>query len=431
MREHILTQDRIIRTAFDAWGSSGFQNTSLRGISNQLGISKTALYRHFTNKEDLSASMEEWFSNRFILMNNEIFESDSSSDGNDLIERIIEKYFAFFSSQAGLYLYFIRLVMQKALSRQKEMRLLKENFLDLLAKSFPDRAARILGFSSEYMRFVFTTVIFWLFPFFITDKIEWLGIQRPKSGNKDAYLSKIASICRNGIVNGKAVNIRYDEIESKVEVRKEDLPPKDRIIKAIQKTVSEAGLKEASIDRIAGMLGMKKSSLYFYFENKDEMLSKAMSGEQEYLLDLFEKKTADFSDISETTYAYMVYMSSYLEKDPSILTMFNWLRFQNIKINVPPMKGSYIMKLFSFMTSKSARDTIADYVMEPIAAGSFLHMLTFQEMIESMSRKTDTGNYYERLRVLHGLFLNGFSVPDKRSNSAPRKGKRKLSKEDL
>jgi AcrR family transcriptional regulator len=47
------TRERILSAALDLFIEKGFDKTSLREISEQLGVTKAALYYHFASKEDI------------------------------------------------------------------------------------------------------------------------------------------------------------------------------------------------------------------------------------------------------------------------------------------------------------------------------------------------------------------------------------------
>ncbi|MCX4469504.1 HTH-type transcriptional regulator MtrR [Micromonospora sp. MW-13] len=51
------TRERIQAVALQAFSERGYDKTSLRGITDQLGITKAALYYYFQAKEDILASL--------------------------------------------------------------------------------------------------------------------------------------------------------------------------------------------------------------------------------------------------------------------------------------------------------------------------------------------------------------------------------------
>ncbi len=53
------TRDRILEVALDLFTDQGFDKTSLREISEAVGVTKAALYYHFRSKEEILSSLVE------------------------------------------------------------------------------------------------------------------------------------------------------------------------------------------------------------------------------------------------------------------------------------------------------------------------------------------------------------------------------------
>lgn len=53
------TRQRIQETALELFAELGYEQTSLREIAERLGVTKAALYYHFTSKEEIVASLIE------------------------------------------------------------------------------------------------------------------------------------------------------------------------------------------------------------------------------------------------------------------------------------------------------------------------------------------------------------------------------------
>jgi len=59
VREHTDTRQRIQEVALELFTEQGYEATSLREISERLGVTKAALYYHFKTKDDIVASLME------------------------------------------------------------------------------------------------------------------------------------------------------------------------------------------------------------------------------------------------------------------------------------------------------------------------------------------------------------------------------------
>ena len=53
------TKDRILETALELFAQSGYLGTSMSDIAGELGITKGALYKHYTSKQEILSSIVE------------------------------------------------------------------------------------------------------------------------------------------------------------------------------------------------------------------------------------------------------------------------------------------------------------------------------------------------------------------------------------
>ena len=79
-----LTKKKIINAAFEEWGKSKFCKTSLSDLADRLNITKTALYRHFRNKDDLLSSMENDFKEKLGSARKVFLEQSENADFDPL-----------------------------------------------------------------------------------------------------------------------------------------------------------------------------------------------------------------------------------------------------------------------------------------------------------------------------------------------------------
>ena len=47
------TKERILEAALELFAQSGYSGTSMNDIAKQLGITKGALYKHYTGKQEI------------------------------------------------------------------------------------------------------------------------------------------------------------------------------------------------------------------------------------------------------------------------------------------------------------------------------------------------------------------------------------------
>ena len=53
------TKERILETALEMFAQSGYLGTSMSDIAEKLGITKGALYKHYTSKQEILDSIVE------------------------------------------------------------------------------------------------------------------------------------------------------------------------------------------------------------------------------------------------------------------------------------------------------------------------------------------------------------------------------------
>jgi AcrR family transcriptional regulator len=84
------TRARIQQVALELFAEQGYERTSLREISERLGVTKAALYYHFKSKEDIVRSFtEDRFSRLDALIAWGRDQPPSAQTGHEIIERYI------------------------------------------------------------------------------------------------------------------------------------------------------------------------------------------------------------------------------------------------------------------------------------------------------------------------------------------------------
>lgn len=70
----VSTKERILEEALVCFSENGYRGTNLRDLAQRLGLSKSALYKHFESKEDIWNSlldrMEDYYDGRFASSDN-------------------------------------------------------------------------------------------------------------------------------------------------------------------------------------------------------------------------------------------------------------------------------------------------------------------------------------------------------------------------
>jgi len=124
---------------------------------------------------------------------------------------------------------------------------------------------------------------------------------------------------------------RLDELEALSMISGDELSEAPKLFNAIAAAIKEYGISGTTIERIADKMGTAKSSLYFYFRNKSEMLNELVKKETETIISLCENRSAKGMNLAEQLFVVMSVQANYLLLKPEILAVFNWIRYETIR----------------------------------------------------------------------------------------------------
>ena len=97
---------------------SGIEGLSLRKLAERIGVSRTAAYHHFTDKNDLMCAIAEQGFEQWHQRASEIF-SDSTRSNEDKYRQFVHAYIAFATNNPSLYeLMFGRIIWKENNSTQ-------------------------------------------------------------------------------------------------------------------------------------------------------------------------------------------------------------------------------------------------------------------------------------------------------------------------
>ncbi|MBP1672645.1 MAG: transcriptional regulator, TetR family [Bacteroidetes bacterium] len=83
------TKDKIFNTAIDLFAEKGYNSTPIRDISNALGLTEGAIYRHYSNKEELLNAIFKYAEN-LIFSPLPIEATLNSLDGISIFRGLLE-----------------------------------------------------------------------------------------------------------------------------------------------------------------------------------------------------------------------------------------------------------------------------------------------------------------------------------------------------
>jgi len=199
----------------------------------------------------------------------------------------------------------------------------------------------------------------------------------------------------------------FKHVEETCKLEVEDLLPKDPLFAAISKVVAEEGLWDASLEKIARSAGMSKSSLYFHFQDRNEMLWKMIDRERHQLGTLFLERSAKFEMFEERLYAYFAIFAWYLERRPEFLAVLNWFRFQQFHLKIPQHMKRGMDRYIEFILEGEGSGKLRTDMFDSITKVRWINYMLIQEInnmywVEGLSNKI-----WPFIREIYKLFLFG------------------------
>ncbi len=400
MNKHEIKTQLIIDTAFRVWGDNFFHNTSLSTLSDALGMTKQALYRYFKNKQAILDAMKyEFIASYRILLKKSHGKNLNNLD--DLLVDYTETPVRFFAENYHYYRFFVLKLIHTETditSLISEITEGKDNFLSqtiLINMGYSKiDAAAVSGFIHSVGGFLLNQRLFDSNP--ITNR------------EIDQIVKIIRVVVRNGFSGArkKANLIDYNKVEKKSSIDRKDILPYNKIFTAVAEVIAEKGVWETTVDAIAEQLDMGKSSLYFYFDNKEQMINDVVDRERDHLNELIIKRVTQFDTFEEQLYSIFYVMSTYFILKPSIFAIMNWLRYQFINKPVAPVNKK-LEKFSEYINLISQNSTFNPLGFPPELIAEGLSFILIHGLWECLGTGCSKEIMILRMRKVHHLFLYG------------------------
>jgi AcrR family transcriptional regulator len=347
-----MTKTEIVDAAFRVWGRNFYQKTSLSQLAAELGVSKPALYRHFENKQALSAAMTERFLDDFASsIRADIEQALNTGDADEGIHTIVRGIASHFARDVYALIFSLINIYERDLDGPTISQSLKLRGVDMEA------VKGIVGkkYSSDtaVIQMLFATLSFFMSHFHkVADSIK----KPPSDEEIQKIIADINKVieCGLGYSAEKVYALEYDKLEKKVEEISIDAQP-DPLFRAVAETVAEAGPWDASMDMVAKRLGLSKSSLYGHFKNRKDMLRRLFITEFERIIE-FARQGIKLSAIpEEQLYLGLYSITVYFRLRPDILIALGWIRTRKLDLGKPEKKME-IFRLFEDVDIETIRN---------------------------------------------------------------------------
>ncbi|MCG8570608.1 MAG: TetR/AcrR family transcriptional regulator [Spirochaetes bacterium] len=316
MHKKNMSLDKIIKAAFKEWGKNKFANTSLTLISSKLGLSKAALYRYINSKEHLIEIMHHYYIEQLVDFFHQLNLSLNTDEPDQFFRLIIEEHIKFFSQDNSFMSFVMNLYDERYLYQNQKMyqegEIFYQKITPILVKMNSWMPKERIP---HYTNHLFSIIFF-------------CSVYYKNQGMQEQMTENIKDIILHGVGN-KDIKIDQPLIEKKDALKPGEIEKRDRILEAIANVAAREGIWNTTTDKIAKELGISKSSLYFYFKNKNEMLFKMIMDEILRISDVIQERQAKYKLFEEKLYSHFVTISSYLHQDRKFMEILKWLNFQS------------------------------------------------------------------------------------------------------
>ncbi|MCR5621197.1 MAG: TetR/AcrR family transcriptional regulator [Treponema sp.] len=305
------TKERIIDAAFSFYKEFVFEKVSLSRIAAKVGISKPAIFKHFSSKDSLMEAMDERVFSHLTLVLQDMEQLLEEGRLGEALSRMIghlalnrEETFYLFSTLPGITIdsIFMRL-------RTRGISLFNNIFES--DGSVKDR--------NLYYLTVFTSSTFLYF------LLLWFSspgaLQEHDDGFPATFIGKFNTLVQDGLCDLERIE-DFEAVESACEAGMKAAKPLNRAFEALVSVIRKKGAQGVTVEGIASELGLAKSSLYSSFKNKDEMLRTLVGEELANFYEVIQENVGGLSSHGDRIYAIMRTSMLYFIARPGILSIF-------------------------------------------------------------------------------------------------------------
>lgn len=331
------TKELIIESAFSFYSKPCIKDFSLNELAQKVGISKPAIYRHFKNKEAVIEEMRAHFFDLMAKYLADMKNSETQTADEDIPFASMIKFFAENTQYINYLLvqYSSQPDFEKVVFAAFESRNVLDEKMKARFRSMQDCTDWIEKTES------FFCGVSMLFFIKSREKVISKTVDSNPS-NSDMQIKTTDEFARN-LVHFIKFGLEGSTEKGEVlhpnrisEARKEELrkickidtcgfPEENRIFKALAAVIRKHDFGGVTLERIANELGMAKSSLYFYFDNKNAMITSLIEKELTLLTQICIENSAEARDFSEFIYLSVHSEIEFFKIRPSILPICGWL----------------------------------------------------------------------------------------------------------
>lgn len=342
--EELSTKEKIIKASFSLLRNQAFGTISLSKIAKEVNISKTAIYRHFENKEALEIALRKQIYDDILCL----FKKVDTLYFKKEYDLCIYEVLSFMNTYPEYLTY--DLFSTPKLGEDVGFAKYKDAGIKFFSGIF-DENHKILDFDF-YISSLFvicTMVVFmlvWNGSFLEASCSNKIGLTFEQYKNQILLIIKKGFSFSSSELSAKSIS----KINTACLSTFKELPPLDKKLVALGNVVNKVGLQNVTVEAIADELGMVKSSLYTWFSDKSEMIRSLISPEINMMLECVLKTARGAEGPVEKLYALFKSETLYFITRKEMFSAYKWIQISGNYVKYD--NSSLVEKKISEMLKK-------------------------------------------------------------------------------
>jgi AcrR family transcriptional regulator len=359
----------------------------LNDVMNEMGMTKPAFYRYFRNKDELVQEMIEQV--LAMARENYIQLDDLTSGPESIFEKLTRTllYNSDFMKNNLSRIHFMGYLFRKRKDVAVSINEINDKSYRTIAENLDIPLVAV-----HYMNAVFVLISFFSSGKRNIDNILDIYVKGFKGPEYDSGFSI-------GEIIEAADNTDFSSLFQ------------DRMLMAVYEALLEEGDLVVSLGKVAEKAGMKKSSLYNYFSNKDEMLTKALFEKREIFNQIQEQFLSRYDRFGEKLFSYLALLYFFSVKYPrTIDIMEKLMSLDQFSRNKASFKKPHFDNFFVKDVGKAFDDgRLNSYGIDPATFLRFINVTMIMEMRYLKFINVNREEKKDYLVHMHNLFINGLN----------------------
>ncbi|MDR1256272.1 MAG: TetR/AcrR family transcriptional regulator [Spirochaetaceae bacterium] len=331
-----MTKSEIVQAAFKAWGGDFYRATSLSTLAEALGVTKTALYHHFKNKDGILDAMYNTFFDSFSGYVRPVFEkslaaAETGAAKNEILDALllVNHSTTEFFVRNPWHLMFSLVKIYGKTDTWQENDALSERGLDFTKLQYISNSLTGENIYPPLFQLVNAGTICIVGYFMRSLRMEPFSEEHIST-----IMRQVDGFVRRGIgLNRDRIDaLDWQTLEKNALWRESGGGGGRRkwLLKAVASVVAAAGPWAASMSMVAKKSGLSKSGLYAHFASKHDMLRQLFLEEFNDVI-LHAHNVSRKSGVpEEQLYLVLRAVEGFLTSEPEFLAAINSLKTRRI-----------------------------------------------------------------------------------------------------